>query len=237
MCAYLCEIPAAGMRSASQHPVRRRAFAFAKPRPQTRVRPRDTPPSAGVRSASQHPVRRRTSGLAKTLMHEICPLLVKNCTSRGFFACSNHRVGLIGKERPGQNCPFKNRGLSNPRLTQVLTKSRNFPVIPPLTRAAVCRISGQAFPGRALTERGNSLCYTTADTGPARGGLAGVARRLVTNRALWHVRGRPPALRAPRARRNTRSRKSRGPPTRRMDPSECHRAPFVTNLRMRADPC
>ena len=68
-------------------------------------------------------------------------------------------------------------------------------------------------------------------SGPARSGLVGRIRELVTNRALWHARGRLSALHAPRTRRNPRSRKSRGSLTRRIGPSECHRAQFVTNLR------
>ena len=61
----------------------------------------------------------------------------------------------------------------------------------------------------------------------------GAARKLVANRALWHARGRLSALRASRARRNPRLRKSRGLPTRRIGPPECHRARFATNLRTR----
>ena len=61
---------------------------------------------------------------------------------------------------------------------------------------------------------------------------AGRFRKLVTNRTLWHARSRFPVVCAPRIRRNPRSRESRGPPTRRIGRLECHRAQFVTNLRV-----
>ena len=76
-----------------------------------------------------------------------------------------------------------------------------------------------------------ALCWTAVDTALAGGGSAGAARRLVTNRALWHARGWFSALRSLRVRRNTRSRESRGLTMRRIGRPECHRARFVTNLR------
>ena len=62
----------------------------------------------------------------------------------------------------------------------------------------------------------------------------GPTRRLVTKRTLWHAQGRFRALRALRIWRNPRSRELRGPPKRRTGRPECHRARFVTNLRLQS---
>ena len=58
----------------------------------------------------------------------------------------------------------------------------------------------------------------------------GAARKLATNDALWHARGRFRTFRALRVRRIPRSPESRGPPARRIGPPECHRASFVANF-------
>ncbi len=102
------------------------------------------------------------------------------------------------------------------------------------TRNAVGTRPGQVGAGSPQTLRQTSAGTSRSHLqvgGPTHSGLVDRIRELVTNCALWHARGRLSSLRAPRSRRNPRSRKSHGSPTRRIGPSACHRARFVTNLR------